>query len=126
MRNIIRRAFGTSAGLPKFIDIKGVGKVPIVLEPLSEEQWGLFDPKRQRIVISDQIPDPLKHVVLMHQVLDMTKNLLEVSSLKDFLQQSPMVLLHILTEAGLYTGVKAEEVSRFIDEQADSMSRGKR
>lgn len=119
MRNFIRRKFGTASGLPKYVEVAGHGKIPIVLEPLVQEQWGIWDAKRGRIVIKEDLPDAVKHIVLLNQFLLLTKNLLGSTDLDTFIQAAPLLLLHLMTEAGVYKGVDRADVLRYLAAEMD-------
>lgn len=115
----IRRYFGTKIGLPPYIEVAGHGKIPIVMEPLSEEEWALWDQKRGRIVIKEDLSDTQKHVAFLNQILQLAKTLLGEKDLDTFIQAAPLVLLHILTEAGVYTALPRADVLRFLAEEMD-------
>jgi len=128
MTNPIRRFFkgaGKKSSLPEYIDVYKTGRVPVVQEDLVDEQWGVYDPKRNRIVINKRIPEVAKHMVLVHQMLELTKGLLATDHLPTFVQASPILMLHLMTEAGVYNGVTAEEVVQYIINEEDLLAERK-
>ncbi len=120
MKNIFRRSKPPKSSIPDSIDVYLRGRVPIVQENLADEQWGLYDPKRHRIVINQNLDEMQKHVVLINQFLEMTRDMLPVHTVGEYTQAAPMVLIHLMVEAGLYRGLTPEQVRTFIAEATDA------
>jgi len=110
--------------IPESINVYLRGEVPIVQLPLVEEQWGFYDPKRGRIVIKEDLPEVQKHIVLLHQFLDLTRHMINVNDVKTFTESAPLVMLHLMAEAGLYSGLTAKQVSEYIVAETDREAAG--
>jgi len=116
--------------IPSSISLSERQSFPVVQKSL--EHLGHFDRNTGEIAIRKDQPEAGKHVILLHELLHFTAEVLIQGRVikrqpdEAFIANAAPVLLLMLVRAGLWTGVSYRQLKAFMQKQSVAAARAKK